>query len=135
MLATSILCVDEHESCSNLSDILRDVGYQVEFACNTADARACLTVNDYAVGVFVFGTPEVDGIELWKRMKRGQGRHACVVLTEGMLSADLFNEVGRLGECCLLMKPIDVLKMLAFINTFTADPQRKNGATLARSPA
>jgi DNA-binding NtrC family response regulator len=113
MVPSSILCVDDHDTCSNLADILDDLGYQVDVAYNTTDALSSLSRKDYPMGVFTVDTPDVDGVKLWRQMKERQGKHACVMVTENiMVSA----EVRNLGDRCLLLtKPTDVARMIAFI--------------------
>ncbi len=122
MLRSSILCVDDHDSCSNLNDILSDLGYEVAVAYNTSDALKHLTMNGYAVGVFGFDTATVNGVELWKKMNSGGGTHACVMITENMLSTQLVDAVKMLGDRCVLIKPIDVARMLRFIDSVTREP-------------
>jgi len=124
MLTNAVLCVDDRDSCSNLSDILSDIGYQVDVAYNMSDAVDAMTRKNYPVGVFTFGTPEVDGVQLWKQMNNGRGKHACVMLMEEMLSADLSDAVRTLGERCLLIKPIDVARMIAFIDNAAGQPMQ-----------
>lgn len=116
MLRFSILCVDDHDTCSNLSDILSDLGYEVAVAYNTSDALKHLATNGYAVGVFGFDTPEVNGVELWKQMSAGQGTHGCIMVTKNMQSSEFVDADKMLGDRCVLIKPIDVARMLRFID-------------------
>jgi DNA-binding NtrC family response regulator len=122
MLANAILCVDDRDPCSNLSDILDDIGYQVDVAYNMSDALNALARKNYLVGVFTFGRPDVDGVQLWKQLNNGRGKHACVMLMDEMQSGDLFDAVRTLGDHCLLIKPIDVARMIAFIDNAAAQP-------------
>jgi CheY-like chemotaxis protein len=115
MLSTSILCVDDRESCCNLSDILRDAGYTVAVASSTSEALRLLGVQDYRVGLFASDTPEVDWQQLWQRMKHGPGKRACILLTEDLPTAELFHAAKMCGVRAILVKPLDIARLLRLL--------------------
>jgi len=111
---TVLVVDDEHDVVSDLAMTLRDLGYQVETACNGADAidravtlRPALVITDVLM-------PVVDGIALAKALRQNPATaEARIVLSSGVSEANvraLFKDYDA-----FLQKPyeLDDLRMTA----------------------
>jgi CheY-like chemotaxis protein len=58
-----ILCVDDDpDTCASLSDILTNLGYRVDVACDGPSALQLVKRNGYGVALLDYGMPGMDGL-------------------------------------------------------------------------
>jgi CheY-like chemotaxis protein len=111
---TVLIVDDEHDVVSDLAMAMRDLGYEVETACNGADAIDMATALRPALVITDVLMPIVDGIALAKALRENPAtKEARIVLSSGMAEAGvraLFKDYDA-----FLQKPyeLDDLRMTA----------------------
>src|SRR5688500_2815696 len=78
----SILVVDdEPDTCANLSDILTDLGFHVDVACDGESALELLRKRPYDVALLDLKMPGMDGLELYRRIKELRSGTVAMIVT------------------------------------------------------
>src|SRR6476469_3035726 len=78
----SILVVDDDvDTCRNLSDILTDLGYQVETAPDGLAALELVQRHAYDVALLDYKMPGMDGLTLYREIKRLRADTVAIVVT------------------------------------------------------
>src|SRR5574337_855980 len=72
---------DEVDTCANLSDILTDLGYQVDVAYDGLSALELVKQHAYDVALLDLKMPGMDGLELYRRLKQLQSGTVAIVVT------------------------------------------------------
>ena len=113
LTATSrILVVDDDEILSRfLERILREDGYDVEFACNGADALHALH-GEFDLVILDLNLPKVDGIAVLREMRPNHPRLPVLVLTARVRSESAVEALETGADDCL-NKPFSYLELLA----------------------
>ena len=87
---TVLIVDDERDVVSDLAMALRDLGYEVETACNGADAIDLATILRPALVITDVLMPVVDGIALAKTLRQNPATtEARIVLSSGMAEASV----------------------------------------------
>src|SRR5688500_11666237 len=82
MNAPRILIVDdEPDTCANLSDILTDLGYQVDTAHDGFAALELVERNPYDIALLDLRMPGMDGLELYRRIRLASAETVAIVVT------------------------------------------------------
>jgi CheY-like chemotaxis protein len=122
MQSPAILVVDDDvDTCRNLSDILADVGYQVDTAHNGPSALELVRQKRYDVALLDLKMPGMDGLMLYREIKRLSAGTVGVIITAyaGGTTAD---EAGAVGVVQVWPKPIDVGKLLRLVDQAIDQP-------------
>ena len=78
----SILVVDDDaDICRNLSDILSDLGYHVATAHDGPSALELVRKNTYDVALLDLKMPGMDGLELYRQIKKLQAGMVAMIVT------------------------------------------------------
>src|SRR5688572_3969007 len=78
----SVLVVDdEPDSCANLSDILTDLGYDVDVAYDGPAALDLVGRKSYDLALLDLKMPGMDGLELYRRIKQTQADTVAILVT------------------------------------------------------
>src|SRR5579864_5581971 len=78
----SILVVDDDvDTCRNLSDILTDLGYRVDTAHDGPTALELVRQNAYDVALLDYKMPGMDGLTLYREIKRLRAGTVAIVVT------------------------------------------------------
>ena len=87
---TVLIVDDEHDVVSDLAMAMRDLGYEVETACNGADAIDMATALRPDLVITDVLMPVVDGIALAKALRENPATNeARIVLSSGMAEASV----------------------------------------------
>lgn len=120
--ASSILVVDDEvDTCRNLSDILTDLGYQVDVAYDGPSALEMVKKKPYDVALLDFKMPGMDGLTLYREIKKLRAGTVAIVVT-AYAAGDTRSEALAAGAWQVLAKPVDFSKLLALVNEALEQP-------------
>ncbi len=72
---------DDVDTCRNLSDILTDLGYRVDTAHDGPTALELVRRNAYDVALLDYKMPGMDGLTLYREIKRLRAGTVAIVVT------------------------------------------------------
>ena len=111
----SILIVDDDQDIAiNMSDVLNDLGYEADIANDGSSALKLARSKQYDVALLDFKMPDMDGAELYARMKKLQPSVVAIMVT-AYAESDGVDRALSAGTWQVLRKPIDFDKLLGFI--------------------
>jgi len=110
-----VLIVDDNEGlCETLSLILNKKGYTTTVANNGAKAISLVTVKPFDLILMDIKMPIMDGVEVHRRIKEIRSDAAVVMMT-GFSVEELVQKALSEGALGILYKPLDIDKIIAFI--------------------
>jgi CheY-like chemotaxis protein len=112
---------DEVDNCENLSDILSDVGYDVDFAHDGPSALRLVEQNAYDVALLDLRMPGMDGLELYQRIKRVAAGTLAIVVS-AYAGSETARSILNAGAWKIIPKPVDIEKLVALIEEVTSRP-------------
>jgi CheY-like chemotaxis protein len=119
---TSILVVDDDvDTCRNLADILTDLGYHVETAPDGPTALELVRQNAYDVALLDYKMPGMDGLTLYREIKRLRAGTVAIVVTAYANGATTEEALGA-GAWQVVPKPVDFPRLLALVNEAVGQP-------------
>jgi len=122
MSAKHILVVDDDkETCTNLSDILSDVGYGVAVAYDAETALKIVGQNGHRLGLLDYKLPVMTGLDLFRRIKQDKENLVCVLVT-AFASADVEETAKAEGMRAVLPKPVDFAKLMSIVEEVVGTP-------------
>lgn len=114
-MAAQILVVDdEPDFCSNMADILGDMGYGIDVAYRGDDAIERAKHQPYDLFLLDYKLPCMTGAELYRRLKEARDSTPAVIVT-GYASHEAAEEAKAAGVGTVLEKPVDFGKLLSVI--------------------
>ncbi len=118
----SILVVDDDaDTCRNLSDILTDLGYRVDTARHGRKALELVGTNTYDVALLDLKMPGMDGLTLYREIKKLSAGTVAIVVTAYAGSTSL-EEARASGAWQVLSKPIDFPRLLGTVQQALDQP-------------
>jgi CheY-like chemotaxis protein len=118
----SILVVDDDgDTCRNLSDILTDLGYQVDTAQDGPGALELVRRNAYDVALLDYKMPGMDGLTLYREIKRLRAGMVAIVVT-AYASGTTAEEALGAGAWQVLPKPVDLPRLLGLVDRAMGQP-------------
>jgi DNA-binding NtrC family response regulator len=112
----SILLVDDDvDICNNMSDILTDQGFRVETAYEGLTALKMVQRQLYDVVLLDLKMPGMDGLTLYREIKKVQSGTVAFLIT-GYASGATLREARAAGAWQVLPKPIDLPRLLRLID-------------------
>jgi len=117
-----ILVVDDDvDICHNLSDILTDIGYRVEYAHDGPTALKMVREKAYDVALLDLKMPGMDGLELYREIKRLRAGTVAILVTAyaGQTAAE---EALAAGAWQVLSKPVDFPRLLGLVDEALSQP-------------
>ena len=138
-LVPSILLVDDSaDNLLVLREYLKKTQYELDEACNGADAVAKVKLRNYDIIVMDLLMPEMDGFEAMRMIRQLEdssgGEHACIMiaLTAWALK-EAAQESYRCGADLHLTKPIRKAQLLEVLKTqWSRIKQRRAAASAMR---
>ena len=119
---TRLLVVDDDlDTCANLSDILSDIGYEVQTALNAATALRALDEHSFDIVLLDLKMPGMDGLQLYRELKRRSASTVAILIT-GFADAETRERAEQLGVWRILPKPVDVPALLPLISEAAEQP-------------
>lgn len=111
----SILVVDDEvDTCLNLADIFTDLGYRVDIAHHGLVALELAQKNPYDVALLDLKMPGMDGLTLYRRIKKLRAGTVAIIVTAFATSA-ITDEALAAGAMQVLPKPVDFPKLLGLM--------------------
>jgi two-component system, NtrC family, response regulator AtoC len=110
-----LLIDDEKDTVAGLSQVLSEAGHEVESATGGADGLERFSRNLPDLVLADIRMPDIDGLEILRRIKRIERSSAEVVLITGQGDEESLLQALRLGAADYLRKPVDVRELLIII--------------------
>jgi two-component system response regulator HydG len=112
---------DEADTCANLSDILSELGYQVDVAYDGPSALELVRRTAYDVALLDLKMPGMDGLELYRRIKELQAGTVAIVVT-AYASSHTAQEALAAGAWRILAKPVDFPQLMKLVDEAIEQP-------------
>jgi two-component system response regulator HydG len=112
---------DEEDTCSNLSDILTDLGYRVDTANDGRKALELVRQNRYDIALLDLKMPGMDGLTLYREIKKLRAETVAIIVTAYASSATA-EEALAAGAWHMLPKPVDFPKLLHLVDEALGQP-------------
>jgi CheY-like chemotaxis protein len=118
----SILVVDDDvDTCRNLSDILGDLGYQVDTACDGPAALEMVRQKRYDVALLDLRMPGMDGLDVYREIRDLRAGTVALIVT-AVPASDRAAEAAESGVWRVLSKPIDFAVLLPLVREAVDQP-------------
>ena len=118
----SILIVDDEvDTCANLSDIFTDLGFEVGVAHDGANALELIRERHYDVALLDLRMPGMDGLELYRRIKKLRSGTVALIVTAYATDATT-EEALTAGAWRVLPKPVNPQILLRLIEEAMDQP-------------
>jgi two-component system, NtrC family, response regulator HydG len=118
----SILVVDDDlDACRNLSDILTDLGYAVQTAPDGPSALELVRRNSFDVALLDYKMPGMDGLTLYREIKRVSPATVAMMLT-AYVSGASSEDARHAGMWKVLPKPVDLALVLPLVEEAVNQP-------------
>jgi DNA-binding response OmpR family regulator len=118
----TILVVDDDvDTCRNLSDILTDLGYHVDTAHDGSEALGLVRSHPYDVALLDLKMPGMDGVELYREIKRLRAGTVAIIVT-AYASSKTAEEALSAGAWQILAKPVDFPRLLKLVDEALGQP-------------
>jgi DNA-binding response OmpR family regulator len=120
--APRILVVDDdRDICRNLSDILTDLGYQVDYAHDGLSALELVRQRPYDIALLDLKMPGMDGLTLYRRIKKQRAGTVSLLVT-GYASPATAAEALAAGAWKVVAKPVDFPELLGLVDEALGQP-------------
>lgn len=119
--ATILVVDDEADTCRNLSDILTDLGYQVDTALDGPAALELARKKPYDVALLDLRMPGMDGLMLYRELRELRSSTVAIVVT-AYASKATAEEALSAGAWQVLAKPVDLERLLSFVDQALGQP-------------
>ncbi|MFI5455975.1 MAG: response regulator [Isosphaerales bacterium] len=117
-----ILVVDDDpDTCRNLSDILIDLGYQVDTAQDGPSALELVRQRPYDVALLDLKMPGMDGLALYREIKRQRAGTVSLLVT-AYAGPAIAEEALSAGAWKVVAKPVDIAKLLQLVDEAIDQP-------------
>lgn len=118
----SILVVDDEiDTCHNLSDILTDLGYQVDTALDGPSALELAHKKPYDIALLDLKMPGMDGLTLYRELRRMRSSTVAIVVTAYASKATAEQALAA-GAWQVLAKPLDLERLLPLVDEALGQP-------------
>jgi two-component system response regulator HydG len=112
--ARILIVDDEPDTCANLSDILTDLGYQVDTANDGFAALDLVKKNAYDIALLDLRMPGMDGLELYRKIRQISAETVAIVVT-AYASSDTAQSVLSTGAWKIVPKPVNIGNLLNLV--------------------
>ncbi|MBW1719399.1 MAG: PAS domain S-box protein [Deltaproteobacteria bacterium] len=106
-----LICDDEEKIRKSLGSLLRENGYEVAIAENSAKCIELAADQDFDLVILDIIMPDIDGIEVLDRIKK-MGKDTEVIMITGYANKEKASAAFRLSAYDLIEKPFEAKKIL-----------------------
>ena len=118
----AILVVDDDvDTCQNLSDILTDLGCQVDVAHDGPAALALVREKHFDVALLDMKMPGMSGLELYREIKKLRADTVAIIVT-AYASGGTAEQAQSAGVWQVLPKPVDLPRLLSLVGQALVQP-------------
>lgn len=118
----SILIVDDDQDIrTNVKDILDDLGYRTDVACDGPSAMHLIRSNHYDVALLDFKMEGMDGASLYREIKSIAPETVAIMITAFIENARIKQALDA-GTWKVMRKPIDMPELLSLIEEASDQP-------------
>jgi CheY-like chemotaxis protein len=118
----SILVVDDEvDTCRNLSDILTDLGNQVDVAHSGEAALELVKRKTYDLALLDLKMPGMDGLTLYREIKKYRSGTVAIIVT-AYAGGSTKEEALAAGAMQVLPKPVDFALLLGLVDQALGQP-------------
>ena len=118
----TILVVDDDvDTCRNLSDILADMGYNVDTAHNGPEALEKVRQRAYDIALLDFRMPGMTGLEVYREIRKLRAETVAIVVT-AFAGKDTAEQALAAGAWQVLPKPVDFPRLLGLVDQALGQP-------------
>ena len=120
--ASSILVVnDDVDSCSNMADILGDMGFDVNVAHEGTTAMDLVRRRAYDVALLDYRMPGMDGVTLCREIQRVRSGVVLMLVT-AYAEAETTRDALDAGAWQVLSKPVHLPRLIGLVNEAIGQP-------------
>jgi len=112
---------DDQDTCSNLADILNDLGYEMDVAYRGWDVLDLVKQMPYRLALLDLRLPCMDGVELFDRIRQVRNDVRAVIVT-AFATADTDETAIAKGIQRVLSKPVNFDELLPLVRKYAGDP-------------
>ncbi|MDR3639042.1 MAG: response regulator [Isosphaeraceae bacterium] len=112
---------DEEDTCRNLSDILTDLGYRVDSACDGPTALELVRKEHYDIALLDLRMPGMDGLTLYREIKKLRAGTVAILVT-AYAGGTTSEEALEAGAWQVLPKPVDLPVLLEMVDRVQDQP-------------
>jgi two-component system, NtrC family, response regulator HydG len=116
-----LVAYDDLDICANMSDILSDLGYQVDTAHDGRSALRLVTRRPYDVALLDLKMPGMDGVTLQREIKKLQAGTVSLMITAFASPATAAESLTG-GAWKVLAKPVDLPNLLCLLEEAIDQP-------------
>jgi two-component system response regulator HydG len=119
---SSVLVVDDEvDICHNLSDILTDVGYQVDVAHDGPSALERVRGRHYDLALLDLKMPGMDGLTLYREIRKLRPETVAIVVS-AYAAPETAAEALDAGAWRVLSKPVDFPRLMGLMEEAAGQP-------------
>jgi CheY-like chemotaxis protein len=119
--AAILVVDDEADTCRNLSDILTDLGYQVDTALDGFAALEQARNKPYDVALLDLKMPGMDGLTLYRELRKLRSSTVAIVVS-AYASKSTTEEALAAGAWQVLAKPVELERLLPLVDEALGQP-------------
>ena len=112
---------DEPDTCSNLSDILTDLGYRVDCAYDGPAALDLIRKEHYDIALLDLRMPGMDGLTLYREIKKVRAGTVAIIVT-AYAGGTTSEEALGAGAWHVLAKPVQLPRLLDLVGQAHGQP-------------
>jgi two-component system response regulator HydG len=112
---------DEEDTCRNLSDILTDLGYRVDWACEGETALELVRRQPYEVALLDLKLPGMDGLTLYREIKKVRAGTVAILIT-AYATGTTSEEALAAGAWQVVPKPVQLPRLLDLVDQAQGQP-------------
>jgi CheY-like chemotaxis protein len=116
-VAHILLVDDNRELAENIAELLQDAGHTSVIFIHPIEALACFAPLQYQVAILDCKMPEIDGVELYRRLRKRDPDLPALLIT-AYDGKDCLLEAASEGIKAVISKPIDLRTFIDTISKF-----------------